>query len=66
MTPTAKLRWLELSVQEAGSNHPSAIQSPMIPRVRVLQQWWSADDENPRDCAGMFGEWRDIEIAMEE
>lgn len=61
MTPTAKLRWLELSVQEAGSNHPSAIQSPIIPRVRILQQWWANDERYADD-----GEWRDIPIAREE
>jgi hypothetical protein len=62
MTPTAKQRWLELSVEEAGSIHPSAIQSPMIPRVRVLQQWWTASEINP----DTEGEWRDIPIAREE
>lgn len=31
----------------------------------TLQQWWSADDENPADCKGMFGEWRDIPLVPE-
>jgi hypothetical protein len=72
MTPTAKLRWLELWAHGFGSLHPSAV--PVIGderRVRVLQQWW--EDDLPTIVAygtdhietERRGEWRDIPIEGE-
>lgn len=64
MTPTAKLRWLELPLTgTVGLKHPSAI--PFNPpfHVRVLQQWW--EREGHLMSGDVPGEWRDIPIARE-
>ena len=62
MTPTAKLRWLQVPVTErVAQRHPSAIPLPNG-TVRVLQQWWEGDVLGIK----IDGEWRDIEIAREE
>lgn len=65
MTPTAKFRWLEMSITGySGSQHPSYIPVGNVQetrRVRVLQQWWTGADVID-DCVVIKGEWRDIPI----
>lgn len=68
MTPTAKLRWLELNGTEVWA-HPSAIYDAATNRFRVLQQWWHdeyisiVDPEAFGDSQyGYKGEWRDLPI----
>jgi len=63
MTPTAKLRWLELPY-EIGiyGKYPSAIEV-RDGRVRVLQQWWAGPPEAGYGNDIPTGKWRDVPIA---
>lgn len=56
MTPTAKLRWLELPL---GAERNGAVSSWNGISVRVLQQWWAVERNGQITPTG---EWRDIPI----
>ncbi len=66
MTPTAKFRWLEMSITGYSvSQHPSCIPVGNVQetrRVRVLQQWWEDDNYEINGVPKHSGEWRDIPV----
>ena len=57
MTPTTKLRFVERLVP--ASEHPDKV-------IRVLQQWWDAEDGDHEDYVKAGGEWRDVPLEVEK
>ena len=60
MIPTNKLRFVERAVLVQGHGHY------LQKVVRVLQQWWDAEDGDHEDYVKASGEWRDVPLEEEE
>ena len=62
MKPTTRFRYIERDSYEHNGEH---FTHPH--RVRILQQWWSADPNNLIDWLHRAnGEWSDIPLEKEE
>jgi hypothetical protein len=64
MTPTAKLRFVERTVQVPFQNYKDVTESKT---VRILQQWWEVEQNIIDRAAGRTqGEWRDVPLEDEQ
>ena len=61
MTPTNKLRFVERTESRREPNSGS-----YWVKVRVLQQWWDAEDGDHEDYVRAGGEWRDVPLEGEK
>lgn len=63
MTPTNKLRFVERQEIIDGF---SVDDHSVVRTVRVLQQWWDAEEGDYEDYVNAGGEWRDVPLEEEE
>jgi hypothetical protein len=68
MTPTAKLRFVERTVQVPFQNYKNVTESKT---VRILQQWWMpirtfSDGYGYQTVELVGGEWRDVPLEEEQ